>query len=152
MLAEKDHCPENLKESVRAYVDGRATGNFLRAVLENDLGMAIIRADAENQLMLPEIYAFVVDVVPSFARGSAEAVADHLEKCADVRAETRTRERLDNLEKNAVKCRRCDGCGEIADSADGEPWTHWQSLPPGSNAAVVAGIVNPIPCPECSPL
>lgn len=152
MLAEKDRCPELLKESLRAYVDGRPTGNFLQAVLENNLGMALLRADEENKLLLPEIYAFVVDAVPSFARGSAKAVAEHLEKNAARRAETL--ERLDALEKNALKdpeCSRCDGCGEIADSEDGEPWTHWMDLPPGSNLAVVAGIVKPIPCPECSP-
>ncbi len=49
----------------------------------------------------------------------------------------------------AVKCSRCDGCGKIADSDDGEPWTAWTSLPPGSDLAVRMGIVKPVPCPKC---
>lgn len=49
-----------------------------------------------------------------------------------------------------VTCPKCDGCGLIADSDDGEAWTLWASLPPGSNAAVVMGIVKPIPRPKCS--
>lgn len=46
-------------------------------------------------------------------------------------------------------CTRCDGCGCIADSKDGEPWTAWENLPPGSDAAVRLGLVRPIPCPAC---
>lgn len=49
-----------------------------------------------------------------------------------------------------AKCERCDGCGQIADSDDGEPWTDWTSLPPPSDLAVRMGIVKPIPCPDCS--
>lgn len=48
-----------------------------------------------------------------------------------------------------LPCTRCDGCGRIADSEDGEPWTDWSSLPPGADLAVRAGIVKPIPCEEC---
>jgi hypothetical protein len=48
-------------------------------------------------------------------------------------------------------CERCEGCGKIADSDDGEPWTFWANLPPGSDAAVKLGLVNPIPCPDCGP-
>lgn len=46
-------------------------------------------------------------------------------------------------------CTRCDGCGRIADSESGEPWTAWEELPPGADLAVRAGIVRPIPCPAC---
>ena len=44
---------------------------------------------------------------------------------------------------------RCGGCGQIANSPDGESWTVWTSLPPGSDIAVKIGLVRPIPCPEC---
>lgn len=47
------------------------------------------------------------------------------------------------------ECQRCGGCGQIANSEDGEPWTAWTSLPPGSDVAVMLGLVRPIPCPEC---
>lgn len=47
------------------------------------------------------------------------------------------------------RCDRCMGCGKIADSDDGEPWSDWEALPPGSDAAVKLGLVKPIPCPDC---
>jgi hypothetical protein len=48
-----------------------------------------------------------------------------------------------------TKCERCAGCGKIADSEDGEPWTSWTSLPLNASLAVVMGIVKPIDCPKC---
>lgn len=47
------------------------------------------------------------------------------------------------------KCRRCDGCGQIADSDDGEPWSMWLDLPLRAAVAVTMGLVRPIPCPNC---
>ncbi len=47
------------------------------------------------------------------------------------------------------KCGRCDGCGRIANSDDGEPWKYWADLPPGADLAVRMGLVQPIPCPDC---
>lgn len=46
-------------------------------------------------------------------------------------------------------CTRCDGCGQVATSEDQEPWTAWESLPPGSDLAVRVGLVQPIACPVC---
>ena len=41
--------PEHLRESIDAYVkDGRPTGDFLQAVIENDLAGALARADDDN--------------------------------------------------------------------------------------------------------
>jgi len=51
--------------------------------------------------------------------------------------------------KPAGYCPRCDGCGKIDNSAEGAPWSMWKSLPPGSDAAVRAGLVRPVPCPDC---
>lgn len=49
-----------------------------------------------------------------------------------------------------VPCRRCAGCGQIADDTDGTPWIHWQMLPAISAIAVYVGSVKPIPCPTCN--
>jgi hypothetical protein len=49
-----------------------------------------------------------------------------------------------------ASCPACDGCGQVADSDDREPWTVWASLPPGSDLAVRAGMVRPMPCPRCA--
>lgn len=53
------------------------------------------------------------------------------------------------LTREPVLCPRCDGCGKIADSDSGEAWSEWLALPVQSAVAVVAGIVKPIPCPDC---
>lgn len=50
----------------------------------------------------------------------------------------------------AKPCPRCEGCRQIANSDDGEPWTAWTSLPMESQLAVRLGFVQPIPCPDCS--
>lgn len=47
------------------------------------------------------------------------------------------------------KCGRCLGCGQIANDEDGTPWIYWMALPVQSAAAVVFGIVRPLPCPAC---
>lgn len=46
-------------------------------------------------------------------------------------------------------CPRCEGCGRIANDAEGTPWSYWESLPPGANLAVLSGLVAPIMCPIC---
>lgn len=51
-----------------------------------------------------------------------------------------------------LQCSRCDGCGKIANTEDGEPWSAWESLPPASKIAVNFGIVRPIRCPTCNGL
>lgn len=49
----------------------------------------------------------------------------------------------------AKTCPRCGGCGRIANDVDGTPWSFWEALAPGSDAAVRAGIVQPVTCPDC---
>ena len=58
---------------------------------------------------------------------------------------------MENVKDSAVraKCKRCEGCGKIADDDEGTPWHYWKSLPLMSAGAVLAGIVKPLPCPEC---
>ncbi len=48
------------------------------------------------------------------------------------------------------ECGRCDGCGQIADSKKGEPWTSWESMPYASKVAIRMGLVRPITCPDCA--
>lgn len=52
-------------------------------------------------------------------------------------------------EEHPNACVRCLGCGQVANSEDAEPWSAWADLPPGSDLAVRAGLVKPVPCPEC---
>jgi len=78
-------CPQNIRESIRAYVRGRPTGGFLEAVLQNDLMEAVLRADDTNRECLPAILAFVYNNVPSPMWGSPKAVDDHLLACREAR-------------------------------------------------------------------
>lgn len=48
-----------------------------------------------------------------------------------------------------MKCPKCNGEGKVANSIDQEPWSAWANLPPGSDLAVVVGLVKPIECPRC---
>lgn len=48
-----------------------------------------------------------------------------------------------------MKCPTCDGCGKVANTRRGEPWTEWTSLPLLSSAAVLSGIVRPVSCVRC---
>jgi hypothetical protein len=68
-------CPENIVESLRAYVsDRRRTGGFLEAVLENDLTSAISRADPVSLAAIRDIICFCYEELPSVAWGSPAAV------------------------------------------------------------------------------
>ncbi|MDE2096709.1 MAG: hypothetical protein KGL39_05625 [Patescibacteria group bacterium] len=50
---------------------------------------------------------------------------------------------------NSVPCQRCNGCGKLANTDAQEPWTYWLALPLRSAAAVILGIVKPVPCHAC---
>jgi hypothetical protein len=50
---------------------------------------------------------------------------------------------------NGTKCPACDGCGQVANTNDREPWIAWENLPVKSAIAVVLGIVKPIQCMRC---
>lgn len=56
---------------------------------------------------------------------------------------------VDPMATERKACPKCDGCGRVANTDDEESWSQWASLPPGSNAAVVAGIVKPKLCDTC---
>ncbi len=52
-------------------------------------------------------------------------------------------------EIKADKCSKCDGCGQVADTEEQEPWSTWLDLPLKSALAVTMEVVKPIPCPKC---
>jgi hypothetical protein len=68
-------CPETIRESLTRYVEhGVPPGDFLRAVLENDLKEAIGRADYINGPSIHHIVSYLYNSIPSTAWGSPEAV------------------------------------------------------------------------------
>ncbi len=54
------------------------------------------------------------------------------------------------LSPPADACKRCNGCGQLANDDDQSPWWNWETLPEESKLAVHMGLVRPVPCPECS--
>lgn len=72
-------CPLRVQSSLEAYVRGLPPGDFLRAVLSNDMNEAIARADYENIHALPHIVAYVREHLPVIAWGSAAHVNRWLE-------------------------------------------------------------------------
>ena len=49
-----------------------------------------------------------------------------------------------------MKCPKCHGCGQIADTDREEPWADWLALPMQSAAAVLLGVIKPRACPRCA--
>lgn len=74
-------CPPIIRESLDRYVShGVPPGDFLRAVLENDLKEAIGRADWINGPAIHHIVSYCYNELPSPSWGSPERVAAWLEE------------------------------------------------------------------------
>ena len=68
-------------DSIERYVkEGIPTGDFLRAVLENNLMESFGRADLRNRATLFEICAYIYNEIPASCHGSPEKVKAWLEK------------------------------------------------------------------------
>lgn len=66
---------ELIKSSLNRYAKERVlTGDFLRAVLENNLCEAICRADSDNRKDILEIVQYVYNELPGNCWGSKEIV------------------------------------------------------------------------------
>ena len=69
------HIPEHMLEALSRYIDGhQPVGDFLTAVLKNDLRDACGRADDTNLANLPAFVAYLYNVAPSDCSGSPEKV------------------------------------------------------------------------------
>lgn len=78
--------PNYLREAVDRYgVDGMETGGCLRAVLENDLLQAVLRADPITSVALPAIVKYCHHTLPSHAWGSSGRVEAWLKEHAERR-------------------------------------------------------------------
>lgn len=74
--AAKAGIPTYMQHSLVAYITtGRPVGDFLTAVLTNDLYGAVNRADHVNVHLLPNYVAFLQSHAPSGCWGSAEDVS-----------------------------------------------------------------------------
>lgn len=68
--------PAYMLEALNAYIEqGHPVGNFLTAVLENNLKEAVGRADSTNILCIPAYVIYLYNEAPSACWGSPEKVA-----------------------------------------------------------------------------
>lgn len=76
-----EEIPEHMREAMLAYVQtGRLTGDFLRAVVSNDLRRAVGHTDAQNLPLIPLYVRWFYNRAPAFCHGSPEAVMAWVEQ------------------------------------------------------------------------
>lgn len=89
-----------IKQALDNYgTDGVPTGGFLRAVLSNDLFLALRKADIDNQHDIFEIVHYVYNELPGNCWGSKEAVAAWLEKKDDERRDAAADKHSEAMER-----------------------------------------------------
>jgi hypothetical protein len=70
-----------MMEGLRAYIDeGRAPGQFLTAIICNDLRGAVDRADNENLANIAAFVGYLYNEAPSACWGSVEKMDAWLDK------------------------------------------------------------------------
>jgi hypothetical protein len=71
----------DILHSLQEYATtGRPVGDFLKAVLSNDLFDAVGRADDDNVRTIPQICSYVYNNMPSNCHGSREAYKEWIER------------------------------------------------------------------------
>lgn len=78
--------PSTLEDLIAYRDHGQPPGDFINAVLENNLIEAFRCADAENTEDMHEIVSFVYNEMPCGCYGSAEAIKKWIEKKLEQRA------------------------------------------------------------------
>lgn len=67
------YIPEHMMSAIQRYIQqGIPPGNFLTAVITNDLAEAVGRADDENIGQLPAYVAYLYNEAPAECWGSSE--------------------------------------------------------------------------------
>jgi hypothetical protein len=80
------------KQSIQRYVQlGRRPGDFLMAVLSNDLMDAMGRADMDNRFAMFDICSYIHNSTPLICHGSREIVEEWIRRggLAGIRKEER---------------------------------------------------------------
>jgi hypothetical protein len=73
--------PDHMQESARKYLEvGCHTGDFLHAVLSNNLVNAYRRADPDNHAAMHQWAQWLVNEVPISCWGSEEKIERHIQK------------------------------------------------------------------------
>ncbi len=76
--------PEHIYEALKRYVDNRLPpGDFLWAVLSNNLVLAVMAADEQNRAKLCDIVGFIYNEIPFISHGNPEKVKKWLQGMDD---------------------------------------------------------------------
>lgn len=76
-LRDYNNIPQYTRESLERYVkEGIPPGDFLRAVLANDLQKAVSHADNENTGAIVALAVWIYNRAPSSCWGSKDAVSN----------------------------------------------------------------------------
>jgi hypothetical protein len=79
MITDYSIIPERIMGNLLAYVEeGQAPGDFLYAVLTNNLFEAVFKADSEIKPIIPILVFFIHWEIPSGCHGSEEIVKNWL--------------------------------------------------------------------------
>ena len=85
---------EHIKKSLDQYAEtGKQLGDFLIAVLSNDLFEAILRADHKNEKTMKDIVLYVYNDMPALCHGSKSKVEKWLQVGGMAGLEARSEER-----------------------------------------------------------
>lgn len=89
---------KDVKHDLDEYVRiGRPTGDFLEAVLENDLMLSFARADENNQRDMFFIVKYVYNILPIGCYGNKERVTSWIERRGMMGAMAEGEEKDDDL-------------------------------------------------------
>jgi hypothetical protein len=80
--------PPPLVAGLRHYIQGRPTGDFLRAVLCNDLFTAVGRAHETSLAAIGPLVRLIYNAMPSVCHGSDDAVDSWISNQSYLRMET----------------------------------------------------------------
>ena len=95
-------CPSDEKHAIDLYVrTGADPGDFLQAVLSNDLRESIGRADESNCYNLPHIVAYCYNNIPTASWGSATNMRLWIER---KRLERESLEKPNSNGCNVINC------------------------------------------------
>lgn len=83
------YIPDRMMGGIRRYIDqGIVPGEFLCAVIQNDLRETVGRADEENMGNLPAYVAYFYNEAPSLCWGSPKAMQEWIELHEEKRRES----------------------------------------------------------------
>ena len=80
-VTDPSNIPAQMMAALNAYIEtGRPVGQFLQAVISNNLKDAVGRADDTNIALIPAYVIYLYNEAPAFCWGSPERYEEWLKK------------------------------------------------------------------------